>query len=322
MQLPEDISRDFGLSDAVMLFKASLAHWFLMEDLDDFIAFDPTFEDPFAADFLASIKALEGKPSDRVIMYEQAESTEIVEASMSKGRQGYRFLMFFVAKAFPDDKAVWNEFGFTDYRRNNKSQTGFFNFLKQAHQTAVKYEAELNAVGFDNVRIAEVKTLADNLLTNDLKQEELKGARSVSARKRIKELNEIWANVRLIRRAGKLIYAENYGKYQRYKGEKQATSKRHITVKVLPSSIANVVKNKFTAETSFKLHNTGTTQLLFGLCKNITQVPGVSGIILDAGAEQNLTAGMLGNYDKSHTFINVLNLSDEATGNFVLTKVK
>ena len=81
-------------------------------------------------------------------------------------------------------------------------------------------------------------------------------------------------------------------------------------------------KGKFTAETAFKLHNIGTTQLLFGLCKNMTQVPGVSGIILDAGAEQNLTAGMLGNYDKSHTFINVLNLSDEATGNFVLTRVK
>ena len=36
---------------------------------------------------------------------DRAESTNTVEASMSKGRQGYRFLMFFVAKAFPNDKA-------------------------------------------------------------------------------------------------------------------------------------------------------------------------------------------------------------------------
>lgn len=322
MQLPEDISRNFSLSDADVFVKSKVIHRHFVDDLADFIAFDPTFADPFAADFLAKIDAAQIMFSDRSIVTTQAVATDVVEKSMRKGREGYRFLMFFVAKAFPKDKSVWIEFGFKDYRRTKKSQTGFFNFLKQAHQTAVKYAAELNAAGFDNVRIEEIKTLADTLLANDLKQEEWKGLRPVSARKRIKALNEIWTTVRIIRRAGKLIYADDYGKYQRYLGEKQAKSKRLITREIQPSSIANVVKSKFTAETTFKLHNTGTTQLLFGLCKNMTQVPNVSGIILEAGAEQTLTAATLGKYDKSHTFINAFNLSDETIGKFVLTRVK
>ncbi|QQS28458.1 MAG: hypothetical protein IPM47_16590 [Sphingobacteriales bacterium] len=321
MATPNDKTRDFGGADADMLEAARVTHGHFVEDYDEMIAFDETLEDPFADNFLAAIDAAQLLTVDNVVIDQQAEKTQTVEDAMKKGRNGFQALKYFIELAFPNNQAKWNQFGYNDYEEQSRSQAKFIQFLYMVHQRAVENQAALNAVGCTNVRIAGIKTLADNIQVFNLDQELFIDDRPVGTETRILALNSIWATVRRIRRAGKIIWgeADNFGKYQRYLGESAPSSGNPLTGNVPASSVIKILSGGFTATTAYKLENTGGTSLRFGLCQTDTEVPAETGITLAAGTEQNITVAMLGEFDETHIFINVLNLSSEAAGSYKVT---
>ncbi len=319
METPKKETRKFGMSDPDMLEDARLIHGYFETDKVDMIAFDATMDDPFADDFLAEIDAAEALSGDDQLIDVLVEATETVEEAMTKGRNGFQTLKYFIERAFPENKSVWDQFGYNDYEKASRSQSRFIQFLLKAHKWAVKYTVQLNAVGCTNARIAEIKTLAENIQSFNLDQETEKGTRPEETDNRIKALNRIWATLSRIRRAGKLIYFNNFGKYQRYLGPSATSSGNPLTGTVATSSVKKVLEGGFTASTPFKLQNIGDTSLRFGLCQTATEIPAETGITLAPGAEQNITVNMLGEYDETHTFINVLNLSSEAAGKYKVT---
>ncbi|QQS31321.1 MAG: hypothetical protein IPM47_10555 [Sphingobacteriales bacterium] len=319
MTIPKKEIRKFGLSDADMLEEARLTHSYFETDKVDMVAFDATMDDPFADDFLAEIDAVEEIPDDDIIIDELTESTRTVEEAMEAGRRAYQQLKYFIENAFVNEQTIWNQFGYNDYEKKNRSQASFIQFLFNAHKTSFKYATELNAVGCTNARIAEIKTLAEEIQTFNIAQESKKGTRPVGTESRIKMLNSIWSTLSRIRRAGKLIYFDNFGKYQRYLGHRASSSTNPVTGTVPASSVVKVISGGFVAETPFNFKNTGDTTLRFGLCQTATEIPDESGITLAPGESQIKTVEMLGDYDETHTFINVLNLSSEATGRYEVT---
>ena len=316
MQIPDPITRVYKLTDAEMLEAARVTHGYFMEDKADFLAFDPTLVDPFADNFLMSIDAIELFPSNDQLLDQQVQKTLTVEDAMKQGRNGYQTLKYFIERAFPQKIAIWNEFGYNDYERVRSTQPAFIQFLIQLHQTALKYKTELNSVGYDIGRIDSIAQWAKDLQQSNTTQEMFKGNRPVSTQKRVEQLNNVWEIIRRIRRVGKLVYMDNFARQQRYLSKSTAAGSKPLTGEVAPSSVSNVLSGGFNAETAFNLHNTGDTLLRFALGKNGSEVPDASGITLNPGAEQNVTAAQLGEFDDQHTFINVLNLSGEAKGNF------
>ncbi len=319
MAAPKKETRKFAMSDPDLLEAARLTHGYFETDKVDMVAFDGTVADPFADDYLAEIDAVEAMSGDDIIIDELAESTVTVEEAMSAGRYGFQSLKYFIERAFPEDVTIWNQFGYNDYETDNRSQARFIQFLLKAHKTSVKYAAKLNTVGCTNARIAGIKTLAEDLQDFNQEQETKKGTRPEDTENRVKGLNRIWATLSRIRRLGKLVYVSNFGKYQRYLGPSASSSGNPLSGTVPASSVIKILSGGFTAETPFKLHNVGDTSLRFGLCETATEVPAETGITLAPGTEQNITVSMLGEYDETHTFINVLNLSSEAAGKYKVT---
>lgn len=319
MQTPDAILRLYKMPDAEMLEAARVTIAFFKQDYVDLLAFDSTLADPFIDDYLTEINNVEQIDTDAVILDQQTQVTLSVEDAMKNGRNAYQALKYFIERGFPNRTAVWNEFGYNDYAAARLSQPTFIQFLIQLHKTAVKYSAELTAVGYDAVRIAKLAVLAQQLQESNTKQELFKGTRPVTTQERVIQLNKIWGILSRIRKAGKITYIDNFAKQQRYLGVSTTVSKPITEGKVAPNAVSNVLNGGFTMETAINLRNTGDTALRFGLCQTATEVPAETGITLNAGAEKNITIDQLGDFDATYTFVNVVNLSTMASGSYELS---
>jgi hypothetical protein len=128
------------------------------------------------------------------------------------------FMMFkhFVEKAFPDDVPVWKEFGYDNYDYSSKYQAEMIQFMNRLHVTATKYREQLATVNFTQERIDEISAIKRELDNADQQQENLKKNRANITQERLTKLNACWNEISEIARLGKLIFANDFGKYQRY----------------------------------------------------------------------------------------------------------
>ena len=84
------------------------------------------------------------------------------------------------------------------------------------HKTATKYAAELDAVGYDAAKVAEIETLAVDLDKADQHQEKFKGSRGVITQTRIRTHNTLWDITVAVSRVGKRIFKDNAARYNLY----------------------------------------------------------------------------------------------------------
>jgi hypothetical protein len=204
------------MADADMMQVAEKTREAFIQDNADFQAFDPDFKDPYAANWQAEIDAAKASPTDDVIIDSMAGFTTATEDVMKLCRDAYQKMKFFIEKAFPEKPHVWNEFGYNDYDRKRKSQPLMIEFMRDLYATAQKYSVELIAKNFTQAKIDEVGALYQQLNASDTSQEAYKGTREVLTQDRVILLNKVWTTTVNVCRAGKLIYMNNYAKYQQY----------------------------------------------------------------------------------------------------------
>ncbi|MFI5219495.1 MAG: carboxypeptidase-like regulatory domain-containing protein [Bacteroidia bacterium] len=214
--MPEPILRDYSITDPDMIQDARTKHASFTEDKTDFVAFDPDFADPYADDFEDEIDAAEAMPDDETILDQQAQLTAAVEEEMQKSRDKYQDSKPFITKAFPNDAAIQNEFGFNDYRQAQKGQSTFIKFMLKFHSVADKYKTQLIAANYTQPKIDEILTRYTALKDADIAQELFIKNRPVKTQERIEKYNTAWKTETVICTAGKRIYKNNYAKYQRY----------------------------------------------------------------------------------------------------------
>ncbi len=214
--MPEPIRRIFSISDEVMIQDARTKHQSFIEDKADFIAFDPDFDDPFADDFETKINDAEAMPDDETILDQLQQLTAVVKDEVDKSRDKYQDSKPFIIKAFPDNVAIQNEFGFNDYKKAVDSQAVFIKFMHKFHQVAEKYKVQLIAVNYTQPKIDEIKTRYEALRDADIEQELFIKNRPVITQERITKYNTAWKTEQIICAAGKRIYKDNYAKFQRY----------------------------------------------------------------------------------------------------------
>lgn len=186
-------------------------------DKADFEAYNNViFHAGFGAAFLALIDSARNFLTDNVVMYTQAEETAEFSAKHKECCEFYQSIKPEIKYIFPNNEAVWNQFGFNDYQTVYRAKWKMMMFMNLLFETATHYSAELIAGGFSAAKIAKIETLANELESEQLEKDEKKKERPVITSERISLYNEVWAVVKTINAASKAVYRGSYTKLKQY----------------------------------------------------------------------------------------------------------
>jgi hypothetical protein len=216
MSRPKETLRTYGIADADMLELAKTKQGFMNEDKQKFTEFDDDFKDPYASNWITAITECEQDLKDVSVVSQMTNLTQAVEAKMEQCRNAYQALKFFVEKAFPNNKPVWNEFGYAKYEDARKSQAQMIQFMQEVYSIATKYSALLIEKNYAQAKIDALLTLKQELDTANNEQEIFKGGRPTLTQTRVTKLNSVWEITEKVCRAGKIIFVHDKAKYARY----------------------------------------------------------------------------------------------------------
>jgi len=311
--------RIFTVRDDVMLDAADRFHAQYLLDEADFSGWNAVmFPAAFKTDFNAKIDAARAYVRDNVVVDEQVEETKELDVKLKECRNYFQAMKPVIESTFPNKPAVWNQFGFNDYRDASKSQGKMILFMEMLYETSEKYKTELIANGFTQLKIDAIETLKEELRAEQIEQEVAKKQRPVKTQERITLMNAVWEDMLKINRASKAVYQGNYAKLNEYElpaGSGGAVVP--ITGTVAAHSVVNILDMEFTEETVLRIKNTGMVQLSFGLAS--TPDEQVSNIILEPDEEREVSSSELGNID--FTYLNVFNDTDDEGSYSVLVLV-
>ena len=232
-----EVIRSYSFSDAVMLQASRVMQGLFVEDKAAFIGFDSDFNDPFADNWQSKITDAGETDTDNSYTAELTEKTRIVSTTMELCKNHFQKLKYFVEKAFPDHKEIWNQFGFGDYDDARRSEVKMVRLFGLAHKAAIQYTAELTAAGLAEGDIQRIKTLQDELTTADYEQEKHKKKRPSLTQERITALNECYEFMHKVNKAAKIIFAADYAKYNQYLLPNESPAK--VVEEPAPSSEQN-----------------------------------------------------------------------------------
>lgn len=208
--------RSYVASDAEMIQMAKSIFAGFIEDKDAFANFDPDYGGGFTERFQNELQEAEDIAKNMSVNAELTGLSSDVQSAMEKCKNFFMMFKHFVEKAFPDNVPVWKEFGYDKYDYASKYQEEMIQFMNNLSVTAQKYREQLAAVSFSAERIEEINEMKRRLDEADQHQENLKRNRANITQERLTKLNNCWSEISEIARLGKLIFANDFGKYQRY----------------------------------------------------------------------------------------------------------
>ncbi|MBK5283786.1 MAG: carboxypeptidase-like regulatory domain-containing protein [Bacteroidia bacterium] len=206
----------YRIPDAEMYEESKTKRGFFLEDQAEFETFDTDFADPFAPDWLTAIEGAEDMPSDETLDDQLKQLSNGVEDAMGDCRDKFQDSKYFIEKTFPDNSSVWNEFGYDNYEDVRRVQSKMVLFMKTFFNVATKYKVQLAAKGYPQAKIDEIETLRSALDDANQQQELFIGNLPVQTQERHKKNNAVWEIMVRVCTAGKRIYKNDFGKYQRY----------------------------------------------------------------------------------------------------------
>lgn len=216
MSTPKPIKDNYSVSDDFMHQHSKTLRLVFMGDQPLFGTRDADFNPPYEIDWLAAIEAAEAHPTDELVDDMMREKTEAVETAMTNCRNKWMETKPFVKKTFPDNPTIWDKFGFNNYQNIDSDQEGLTRFFKLLHGTATQYAAELIAKNYTQVMIDEIETLRSALDTANNEQEKFKIDIPVFTKQRTDKNNTVYGYSQLVCETGKLIFRDDYSKYQQY----------------------------------------------------------------------------------------------------------
>ena len=302
--------RKYNCTDSVMLDSGDTLRALYVEDEAAFqdyniVMFPATYKD----DFLAKITAARNVVKDMVVIDEQQEETEEVTAKMKECMAYFQKMKPTIVFAFPGKPAIWDQFGFDDYKFADRSQGRMVQFMEMLVKTTDKYKTTLLAAGFTQAKIDAGIALAAEIRQEQLEQEVAKKDRPYETQERIIILNTCWDAMVFVTSAAKAVFYDNFAKLHQYTLPEGGSDEQHtFTGTVAPGETENAVERTFNTDDEVTIE-AQDADLEYGLMLNAddTVAPG-SGITVPAGTSQTVTASQLGDVTQNH-FLNVTNNS-------------
>ena len=318
--MADKVVRLYSIRDDVMLDASDTFHALYITDEVDFQGYNIImFPLNFKTDFLTEINDARVVEKDMVVIDEQVEETEEVKGKHKECAAYFQDMKPIIEATFPNNKAVWNQFGYNDYEAARRSQGRMIQFMEMLHLMAEKYKLELIAQGFTQAKIDMILQLKDELRQEQVEQEAAKKERPVKTQERILILNKPWIRMRKINAASKAIYRDNYAKLNEYELPSHSQAgEEPVEGPVGGGLTAHVLSMNFEPDTQLKLESTGTTDLMFCITTDeVTSCP--AGVQVNAGESVTVSASDLG--DPANMYLNVTNLDPDVEGSYKVTIV-
>jgi hypothetical protein len=216
MAKPKEVIRIFKISDAESVQTSRQFYNQFQKDKDKFIELDPDFGGNFSTNWLSAIEEAETFVGDSTVKSDITILTENVRNKMEIGRTHFQKMKYYIEKAFPNNQAVWNSFGYGKYDSARNSEVRFIPFLRNLHTKAVKYADKLIAANYTQAGIDRIDTIREEISEANQVQENYKGDRPVVSQERIELLNKVWEFLLKVNKASKNVFADDYAKLKQY----------------------------------------------------------------------------------------------------------
>jgi len=214
--IPKLPIRPFRITDTKAIQDCRVTIGLLEEDLALFTALAPNINEDWLTEWETNIQAAEAVPTDQQHQNQSIDLTDDVKAAMEQVRRKNAQVKFAAMQAYEDDAGKYAAFGFNDYDGVRQSDADLQLYAERLHSTAVEHQAALSAVGWDTTATATIDTVAQALRDADDAQEEHKRKRKEGTALRINTYTTMWKKRQLVAQAAKIIFMDDYGKYQKY----------------------------------------------------------------------------------------------------------
>jgi len=226
MAKKEEAVRNFSGSDAVMVQNSRVMHGIFITDKARFISFDKDFSDPFGDNWIQAAEIAINVTQDADTLVDLTAYSQMVENKMEECRRFFMEMKYFIEKAFPNNKENWEPFGYSEYDSVRKSETKMIKFLGVLYKTTLKYKTQLLNAGFPEEKVERIQELQNELEEADYNQEIDKKGRPLLTQDRINILNECYGYMQKVSKAAKIIFADNYAKFNQYLLPSESSEKK------------------------------------------------------------------------------------------------
>lgn len=215
MKHPEEVKRLFTKTDEEVLQQSDVLFDSFVANKSQFIERFPDLNDPFAGNWSAATAAARALPPDYASVAGQANETTVLETLMEQGRTLFQTVMLYTQLAFPNDTAVLRLFGQQQYDSARTSQLKLPVLLRTTYAQVSKpeYKSPLMAKGLKETEIAQLESLAQSIVNQDVVQQNAKKARSLTASQRITTMNAVWEKMATVCQCAKLVFQNDAAKY-------------------------------------------------------------------------------------------------------------
>ncbi|WP_321514813.1 hypothetical protein [Marinifilum fragile] len=202
-------TRSYNGGDANFIIFSSQSINIIRDKHDEFMAFTPHFTAETLAELNTLFETASNIPSDNTYIDIQAKATENVNTELAASGKFFQRCKFDIEMAFPNDKKVWNQFGFNDYdtaRRNGKLM---YLFLTDFNMIANKYKAELSAKGWTEETFSAILAHRDKLKGFMDEQSDCILKRNRATEERTIALNALYEKLAIYFKAARIMYEED-----------------------------------------------------------------------------------------------------------------
>jgi hypothetical protein len=212
------MAKNFNVPSGEMLQQSRAVRLIFEDDKTIFSAFDASFDDPFADDWLLSIEASEAYPSDEVREDEQRQQTLDVLEAMAEARKAYITSKYFIEKAFDKKPATRDSFGLDDYEnaRDNQSLMAAFlaNLYAKCNNTDNK--TALLAEGMTQPQIDNINDTYKTFVNFNQEQNKTINTTAEATDARNNQYNGTYDFWQKVNKASKVVFYDNPIKLNQY----------------------------------------------------------------------------------------------------------
>jgi hypothetical protein len=215
MKRPETVVRLFKKEDEEMLQQSDVLMDSFETHKEVFVFRFPQLGGTFGADWAADTAAARAILPDYAEVGEQANETSKLEELMEQGRELFQTTMFYAGLAFPDSPEILHMFGSAEYHPARSNQLKLPTLLRTIHAQVSKpeYQAPLIEKGLKQTDIDLLETLAQDIVTQNIVQQNAMKARALATNQRILAMNKVWERMALVCQCAKLVFQDDAARY-------------------------------------------------------------------------------------------------------------
>jgi hypothetical protein len=196
------------MSDADMFQRSRTKRQHFIDNKAAFVAFDADFDDPYDADWLASIEASEAFESADTRDAGGRLETEDVNEVMTLAHKKHIEIKYFAEKAYGQQPTVLAKMGITNYTEARASQSRMAKYLQNLYEVSnsAEFKPALLAVNCSQAKIDSILTVKNSLSTEDTEQNVYLENEAQATKARITQYNETADFWHKVNRASKSIF--------------------------------------------------------------------------------------------------------------------